>query len=183
MYTYLKGTITEVEPTYIALENQNIGYLIITPNSYRYKIGDFATIYVHHYVREDLDNLYGFISKDERDLFIKLISVSGIGPKSALSILASGESEKIVLAIETEDVKFLTKFPGIGPKSAMQIILDLKGKLTKEIVIVDDKGSEVKEALKSLGYSNREITKALKKIELDQPIEEVVKKALQLLIK
>ncbi|NLN50464.1 MAG: Holliday junction branch migration protein RuvA [Acholeplasmataceae bacterium] len=183
MYGYIKGVIKGVEPTFVIIENNDIGYLVITPNSYRYQLENEVTIFTHHYVRQDINNLYGFLSKEERDLFIKLISVSGIGPKSALSILASGEPDKIIYAIEVEDVKYLTKFPGIGPKSAQQIILDLKGKLAKEVVIINLQTSEVIEALSSLGYSRTEINKAIKRIDNTLPIEEMIKQALAFLIK
>ncbi len=182
MYAYIYGKITHIEPTYVVLENQGVGYLIITPNSYRYKLNQEALIHTHHYVREDVDNLYGFMSLDEKKLFIKLISVSGIGPKSALSILASGETDNIIYAIESSDVKYLTKFPGIGPKSAQQIILDLKGKVDK-IELGTPEADEVRQALEALGYSNTEITKTLKKLDQDKPIEERVKQALSILMK
>lgn len=182
MYAYLKGVITEIEPTYISLENNNIGYLIITPNPFRYHLNEEVKVFIHHYLREDSDNLYGFISKLERDLFIDLISVSGIGPKSALAILSLGEPEKIIVAIENGDVKFLTQFPGIGPKSAQQIILDLKGKLVKA-ELVTKKDDEVSEALEALGYSKREITRALKNIDSNLTIEKRIKQALGVLIK
>lgn len=181
MYTYLKGIITEIEPTFVALEINSIGYLIITPNSFRYRIGEETKIYIHHYLREDMDNLYGFASKLERDLFIDLISVSGIGPKSALAILSLGNPEKILLAIDNSDVKFLTQFPGIGPKSAQQIILDLKGKLAKDITV--NKEDEVSEALRALGYSVKEINKAVKNLDVNLSVEERIKKALGVLIK
>ncbi len=182
MYAYIKGKITEIEPNYVTLENNNIGYLIISPNPFSYQIDEEVKIYIHHYLREDMDNLYGFRSKLERSLFIDLISVSGIGPKSALAILSLGEPEKILIAIEAGDVKFLTKFPGIGPKSAQQIILDLKGKLVSDET-VSKKDSEVSEALKALGYSNKEITKAIKNIDDSLSIEEKIKKALGALVK
>lgn len=183
MYGYIKGIITQIEPTHIIVENNNIGYLIITPNSYRYKKGDEVTVYTHHYVRDDINNLYGFSSLAEKELFIKLISVSGIGPKSALSILASGESDRIVYAIETEDVIYLRKFPGIGPKSAQQIILDLKGKLTSDVVVLNDALLEAKEALNALGYSRTDINKALRNADSNKTTEEVIKAALAYLIK
>ncbi len=182
MYAYLKGIITEIEPTYVTLENNNIGYLIISPNPFSYRLNEEVTVYIHHYLRDDIDNLYGFHTKLERSLFIDLISVSGIGPKSALAILSLGEPEKILAAIEMSDVKFLTKFPGIGPKSAQQIILDLKGKLVKDETI-SKKDDEVSEALKALGYSSKEISKAVKNLDESLSIEERVKKALGALMK
>ncbi len=183
MYGYIKGVVTHIEPTHIIVENNNIGYLIITPNSYRYKTSQEVIVYTHHYVREDINNLYGFTSMAEKDLFIKLISVSGIGPKSALSILASGETDKIVYAIEMEDVKYLNQFPGIGPKSSQQIILDLKGKLSSNAVVLTDTLLEAREALGALGYSRTNINKALKKVDPEKSIEEVIKQALAYLIK
>lgn len=180
MYAYIKGIIKEVEPTYVTLENGGIGYLIITPNSYRYKLNEEVLIYIHHYLRDDIDNLYGFVSKKERDLFIRLIGVSGIGPKSALAILSTGETDKILYAIDAGDVKFLVQFPGIGPKSAQQIILDLKGKVqTVDFVELD----EVRQALSSLGYNTTEINKALKQVDHNNPIEDIIKHALGVLIK
>lgn len=183
MYAYIKGTVKTIEPTYIVVDNYDIGYLIITPNPYRFKLEEVVLVYLHHYVRDDIDNLYGFLTEAERDLFIKLIGVSGIGPKSALSILASGEPEKITYAIENEDVKYLKQHPGIGPKSAQQIILDLKGKLAKVTIELDETADEAKLALLSLGFNNTEINRALKKITNDLSIEETIKQALSLLIK
>ena len=98
------------------------------------------------------------MSKEEKNLFIKLISVKGIGPKGALAILANGDIDGLESAIESGDVKYLQKFPGIGPKASGQIILDLKGKLGA-IKVVDPKINDVKEALKSLGYNNQELKK------------------------
>ncbi len=183
MYGYIKGTVAIIEPTYIVVDNGGVGYLIITPNSYRYKKDEEVMVYTHHYVRDDINNLYGFLTKEEKDLFIRLISVSGIGPKSALSILATGETEKIIYAIENEDIAYLRQFPGIGPKSAQQIILDLKGKLVVDVVVIDDKTTEVKEALSALGYNRNEINRVLKRIDIDLEIEEVIKQALAFLIK
>jgi len=84
MYAFIEGIIEEVRPSHLVIQNQGIGYLIISPNPYSYHIGESVKIYTHHYVREDLDNLYGFRSRESKDLFIRLIGVSGIGPKSAL---------------------------------------------------------------------------------------------------
>ena len=141
-------------------------------------------LYIHHYVREDIETLFGFESKEARDLFIDLISVSGIGPKSALSILASGKPDEVMFAIEQQDVKFLTKFPGIGAKSAQQIILDLRGKLDKKaLAVTDESSSEVKEALMALGYSQTELKKVLNKLDNSLPTDKMIKQALLLLMK
>ncbi|PKK98463.1 MAG: Holliday junction branch migration protein RuvA [Tenericutes bacterium HGW-Tenericutes-2] len=184
MYAWIEGTIKEIKPSYLVIENQGIGYLIISPNPYNYHIGDHTRIYTHHYVREDINNLYGFSSLESKELFIRLIGVSGIGPKSALSILATDAITDIIIAIEEGNAKYLTKFPGIGIKSAQQIILDLKGKLvdTDDELIPSHK-NDVEDALSALGYSKVEVRKVMKKIDQDQPVEKMIKQALQLLLK
>ena len=131
MYDFIKGTVDYVGPEYIVIENNGIGYQIMTPNPFVFtkKGNESATVYIYHYVREDIAALYGFGSREEKALFTKLLNVTGIGPKGALAILASGQVEQVVQAIENEDEKFLVKFPGVGKKTARQMILDLKGKL------------------------------------------------------
>ncbi len=184
MFSYITGRVVEINPTNIVLDNRGIGYLIITPNPYAYHLNDEVKIHIHHYVREDAETLYGFESKEARNLFIDLISVSGIGPKSGLSILAYGKPDDILFAIDQQDVKYLTKFPGIGPKSAQQIILDLRGKIEKKaLMITNETESEVKEALMALGYSQSELKKILPKIDDALPIDQMIKQALMLLMK
>lgn len=158
MFNYIKGTITEVNSSYVVIENNNIGYIIHTPSPFSFKENDNLIVYIYTHIREDIFDLYGFKTKEERDLFIKLISVKGIGPKGALAILASGDINGLKQAIETSDSKYLQKYPGIGPKASGQIILDLRGKLDAPKV-VDPKIDSVKEALRSLGYSNMELKK------------------------
>jgi len=184
VYAYIYGKLTEIKPSYIVIENHGIGYLIISPNPYSYHINDEVKIYTHHYVREDIDNLYGFISLESKELFIRLIGVSGIGPKSALSILATEQIHETILAIEEGNVKYLMKFPGIGLKSAQQIILDLKGKLVEdEDELIPTAKNDVEDALNALGYSKTEIRKVMKKLDHDQAVEVMIKQALQMLIK
>ena len=184
MYAYIFGKLTEIKPSYIVVENHGVGYLIISPNPYSYHINDEVKIYTHHYVREDIDNLYGFISLESKELFIRLIGVSGIGPKSALSILATDQIHETILAIEEGNVKYLMKFPGIGLKSAQQIILDLKGKLIQdEDELIPTSKNDVEDALNALGYSKTEIRKVMKKLDHDQAVEVMIKQALQMLIK
>jgi len=184
VYAYIFGKLTEIKPSYIVVENHGVGYLIISPNPYCYHINDEVMIYTHHYVREDIDNLYGFISLESKELFIRLIGVSGIGPKSALSILATDQIQETILAIEEGNVKYLMKFPGIGLKSAQQIILDLKGKLIQdEDELIPTSKNDVEDALNALGYSKTEIRKVMKKLDHDQAVEVMIKQALQMLIK
>ena len=179
MYAYLKGNIVKIEPSHIVLDNNNIGYLIIVPNPYLYELNKEITVYTHHYVREDINNLYGFITEESKSLFFLLFSVSGIGPKTALSILATNDIAGIVLAIESGDVKYLTKFPGIGNKTASQIILDLKGKLEiTQNVILNDNLVDAELALIALGYSKVNVTKVLKNIDSTLPVETIIKEAL-----
>lgn len=184
MYASIRGNITSVKPNHIVIENNGIGYLVLSPYPYQYHIGEEVTCFIHHYVREDINSLYGFSTYQSKELFLKLISVSGIGPKSALSILASPNVDETMFAIESGNVKFLTKFPGIGMKTAQQIILDLKGKLVnEEDTLFPTQDDDVTQALLALGYSKNEIKKTLKKINSEQAVEDMIKQALQLLIK
>lgn len=185
MYSYLKGTITEVNHNNITIDINGVGYEVKTPNPYEYKLDSFDTAYIYHHVREDLDVLYGFKSKDEKGLFIKLLSVKGIGPKSAMAILATGNVNDVIGAIELGNSKFLSKFPGIGPKASQQIILDLKGKLDlqEESLTLSNSVAEVTEALKSLGYKASEIKKALKNLDPTKASDQLLKDALSSMLK
>lgn len=184
MYSYLKGTITEIRSNYVTLEVNGLGFQLFTPNPYLFKVGDPATMHVYQKVAEDEISLYGFASSEEKELFLKLIGVTGIGPKSANAILAAGSVEAIAAAIETGNAKFLQKFPGIGPKASQQIILDLQGKIDlKALLPVSDSLSEVEEALNALGYNAKEIKKILPKLDGKKPTNELIKDALKLLLK
>lgn len=185
MYSYLNGKITEIKPNKITVDVNDIGYEVITPNPYEFKIDEVIKVFIYHYVREDTNRLYGFKSYDAKGLFIKLLSVKGIGPKSATAILASGNVDDVVGAIEIGDAKFLSKFPGIGPKASQQIILDLKGKidLTEEARSSSTNIKEVEEALKSLGYRTKEIIKAVKGLDGSKPTNELLKEALARMLK
>lgn len=202
MYEFIKGTVEFICPEYIVVENNGLGYQISTPNPFIYsgKMKQHVTVYTYHYVREDIIALYGFETREEKGLFTKLLSVSGIGPKGALAILASGEVQQVVQAIEQEDESFLVKFPGVGKKTARQMILDLKGKLQNivpdffpslfnvEEVAATASGSGAFEeavlALKALGYSDKEIKKIspdLRKENLST--DQYIKNALKRLLK
>ncbi|WP_108669467.1 Holliday junction branch migration protein RuvA [Peribacillus acanthi] len=201
MFDYITGTVDYISPEYIVVDNGGIGYLIMTPNPFIFSTGKQEKVYVHHYVREDIAAFYGFKGREEKALFLKLINVTGIGPKGALAILASGQVEQVVQAIENEDEKFLLKFPGVGKKTARQMILDLKGKL--ENIVPDyfpnlfnnkletvqnssysDSLDEAMEALKALGYSDKEVQRAAKDLQKETlTTEAYIKKALQLMLK
>ncbi|AQM41723.1 Holliday junction branch migration protein RuvA [Staphylococcus cohnii] len=199
MYAYIKGTLTVLNPTHVVLEASGVGYEIQTPNSYRFQKYKDQEILIHTslIVREDAQLLYGFINQEEKDMFLSLIKVTGIGPKSALAILASSSPNEVKVAIENENDAYLTKFPGIGKKTARQIVLDLKGKvqITEEDsshlfnVEHDDQQNSaiVKEALlalEALGYSKRELNKVEKTLNKESfdSIDDAVKHGLQLLI-
>ncbi len=184
MYEYMKGIVTGIESMYIVLENQGVGYLIYVGNPYSYTVGKEETIYLYQQVREDELSLYGFHTKEEKQLFLKLIGVKGLGCKMALPMLASGSIDGILDAIERENILYLKKFPKIGDKVARQIILDLKGKLSSDTVSREDASlEELVEVLEGLGYKNGDIKKVLPHIHKELSIEEQIKEALKLLLK
>lgn len=201
MYDYIKGTVTTITPEYIVVEAGQIGYQIITGNPFSFQRleGTEAQVFLYQHVREDNISLFGFQTTEERYLFKKLLSVSGIGPKSALAIIASGDVVPLISAIESEDDVYLTKFPSVGKKTARQIILDLKGKLAdvvaSEIVYVapvndmvaglSPQLEEAVLALEALGYSTRELKKVIPKLSKEEDLtsDAYIKLALQLMTK
>lgn len=204
MFEFIQGKVDFVGPEYIVLETSGVGFQITTPNPFIYSkdLGNEVKVYTYHYVRQDAMALFGFQTRQEKTLFTKLLNVSGIGPKGALAILASGEPEQVVDAIENEDEGFLVKFPGVGKKTARQMILDLKGKLQNVVpdffpdLFAPDKGDrtassvsnqELEEALlalKALGYSEKEIKKITKELQKESlSTDQYIKKALQQLLK
>ncbi len=182
MYSFLKGKINEINNTNIVIENNGIGYEIIVPNPFYYSLNTEVIIYTYHYVREDNITLFGFSTKEEKSLFKTLLSVKGIGPKSACAMLASGTVTNITKAISASDAKFLQQFPGIGPKAAQQIVLDLQGKINFDVEEKNDHYSDVLEALVALGYKRQEATKAIKKLEQGLSEDIAIKEALKNLI-
>jgi len=185
MYSYLNGKITEIKANKITVDVNNVGFEVITPNPFDFKKDEQSMVYIHHYVREDAIHLYGFISVEAKRLFIKLLSVKGIGPKSAIAILAFGNVNDVVSAIEASDAKFLSKFPGIGPKASQQIILDLKGKIdfTEESRSLSTNIREVEEALSSLGYKSKDIKRAVKGLDGSKETNILLKEALGQIVK
>ena len=185
MYGYIKGTIKEIESSYVIIENNDIGYMIYVPNPYYYKIDEKYTIYTYTQVREDEYSLYGFKDKETLNLFLKLVSVKGLGPKMALPMLATGSINGIIDAIDRENILYLKKFPKIGDKVARQIILDLKGKLNgnQMSLLNASQNDELTEALLALGYKQAEIKKIVSKVDNNLSLEEQVKEALKQLLK
>ena len=187
MYAYIKGLVVEIESSYIVIDNNNIGYIIYVPNPYSYKLNNEYKVYTYTQIREDEHSLYGFKEKEELKLFLKLISVKGLGPKMALPMLATGSINGIMDAVERENILYLKKFPKIGEKLAKQIVLDLKGKLEFiGVGISDDQvetENELKEVLLGLGYKEKEIIPVLAKVDTSLPIEGQVKDALKLMLR
>lgn len=182
MYSYIKGVITMVEPSCVVLENNGIGYMIFVANPYSYKVGEEVLIHIYQQIREEENTLYGFKDKEEKDLFLKLISVKGLGCKMALPML-SGNKDSIYDSIENGNINYLKKFPKIGDKVARQIILDLKGKLASDEKTNVKDYTELSETLKSLGYKPADIKKILPNIDSSKTLELQVKEALKLLLK
>ncbi|MBB1085664.1 Holliday junction branch migration protein RuvA [Limosilactobacillus fastidiosus] len=199
MYEYLTGLVTIVKPRYIVVEVNDIGYQLLVANPYRYHVDkqEKVTVYIYQAVRDDDISLFGFSNEDEKQLFLQLINVSGIGPKSALAILANPDHEGLINAIANDDVKYLTKFPGIGKKTASQICLDLKDKierltvsetdlfkpLSTDELATNDALQDALEALTALGYKEREVKRIKKELE-KKPVtstEEYLRHALKLL--
>ena len=183
MYSYIIGKIKEQYSNFIVLDNNGIGYLINVANPFSFELEKEYKVYLYQHIREDENSLYGFKTTEEKDLFLRLISVKGIGPKMALPMLATGSPSGIIDAIERENILYLKKFPKIGEKVAKQIILDLKGKLSTDITVVNETLEELTEVLKGLGYKEKEIKTVIPKISIELKIEEQVKEALKLLLK
>ncbi|HEY4400228.1 MAG TPA: Holliday junction branch migration protein RuvA [Lactobacillaceae bacterium] len=190
MYEYLNGTITTITPAYIVLETAGVGYRLNVANPFRYTENATTKVFVAQIVRENEISLYGFWDGDEKILFDKLLGVSGIGPKSALAILANGDSQGLISAIANNDVTYLTQFPGVGKKTAQQIILDLQGKLddagAPQILPAQDTArQDALDALAALGYAAKDISRVEKQLAA-QPntnTDDYIRQALKLLVK
>ena len=194
MYAYIKGSLEIKGNDHVVIENAGIGYQIFMPSTTINQLGEIGEevkVYTHYHVREDEISLYGFSSLEQLRMFELLISVSGVGAKSANSILANITPSAFALAVITNNVKELTKLPGIGAKSAQRIILELKDKLKTdeslasndpiftEVIAGDDNASEAVSALQVLGYPVKEATKAVASFDsTNMTVEEIIKKAL-----
>lgn len=184
MYAYFYGKITFQSSSYIVLEVNNIGYTIFVPNPYAFELDKEYKVYLYQFIREDENSLYGFKTLEEKEMFLKLISVKGVGPKMAIPMLATGSVSGISDAIERENILYLKKFPKVGEKVAKQIILDLKGKVSiTESDTDNDDITELSEVLKGLGYKEKDFKHILGKIDSSLTIEDKVKEALKLLLK
>lgn len=196
MFEYLKGRLTKITAKYIVVEVAGIGYILHVANPYRYSdaIQQDITIYTHQVIREDAHLLYGFATESEKDVFLRLISVSGIGPTTALAIIAVDDNEGLVRAIDQQNITYLTKFPKIGKKTAQQMVLDLAGTFVDTSIQSDAVSQtaaannqaleEAMEALLALGYKANEIKKIRTFFEgTTESAENYIKLALKMLMK
>ena len=196
MYYYLKGELVLKQDNFAVVDIGGVGYKIYTSqlSQEAVALGNEVMFYTYVYVREDILDIYGFVSKDELSMFLHLLSVSGVGPKAALAILSVVTPNQLVLAVMTNDAKTLTKASGVGAKMAQRVILELKDKLKnaeivpEEIVsggaeaIMDNSALEAVSALTVLGYSQNEAKNAVAKIDPTLSTEEIVKQALMKLM-
>ncbi|MGY0375076.1 Holliday junction branch migration protein RuvA [Clostridium sp. JNZ J1-5] len=198
MFDYIKGTYIGLNKEYIVVENNNIGYKIYTSGSTMAKmpnINEEVKIYIEQIVREDFLGLYGFLTEEEREMFNLLMTINGVGRRAALSLLSIASVSKLKLAILSGDYKTLTKAPGVGKKIAQRIVLELKDKISKigesdidlENIIdttqdISRNHDEALEALIALGFTEKESESALKTVDTNGSLEEIIKSSLKYLM-
>jgi holliday junction DNA helicase RuvA len=204
MFEYIRGTLAQKSPAEAVIETGGVGYVLVIPLSTFEKLppqGEAVRLLCHHYVREDTEKLYGFFSALERDIFRQLIGISNIGPKTAIGILSGITPQDLVSCVNKGDASRLRKVPGVGDKTAQRLIVELKGKLSKVVLAepgsdtagasqADDAAgtedrSQAYAAMLSLGYSEKQVMAAFSRVEsvigADAPVEEWIKKALQVI--
>ena len=196
MIAYVKGNLDTKTNTFVVIDVQGIGYRVFMPAKSIESLGEVGQevkVYTHYYVREDNISLYGFSSNEELRMFELLISVSGVGAKSAITMLSEISPSSFALAVISDDISKLVKIPGVGKKTAARIILELKDKLKTETAIEaseevnvqiekDNNSSEAIAALQVLGYTRKEIEKVFEKIDTKNlELEEIIKMALKYL--
>lgn len=196
MLAYIKGSLEMKFDNYVVIDVGGLGYKVFMSEKSLEEIGnvgDIVKVHTYYRVREDDISIYGFLTNEELKMFELLLGVSGIGAKSAITMLSNITPSSFALAVITSDTSKLVKIPGIGAKSAARIILELKDKLKtveakedneeiKEAIKEDNKVSEAISALQVLGYNRKEIEKAFEKINIDSlPLEEIIRKGLSIL--
>ena len=191
MITQIKGRLVEKTPTYVVIDCSGVGYLLhISLTTFSsLPDGEAITLYSHLSVKEDSHTLYGFINKTEREIFRLLISVSGVGPSIARTMLSSMSSEEIQQAIASENIPLIQSVKGIGAKTAQRVIIDLKDKILKtfdmdaiSIAPNNTNKDEALSALEVLGFNKKQSEKVLNKIlkeQIDASVEVLIKKALK----
>ncbi len=185
MIGYLEGQIKHYAKGKALLFAGGIGFAVFTPSTYAFSKGIKVELFIHTHLRDDNLSLFGFKTAEELDLFELLITVSGVGPKTALNIFDFGTPEKITDAIKDSNLTFFTSISGLGKKTAQKIILDLKSKISKgDISLAKLEGdNELVDSLLSLGFQKSEIGKVIGKIDSTEPLPSQIKNALKLLSK
>ena len=185
MIAFVNGIVRLIRNDRVVLDVHGVGYEVYMSNALAQKIGDELFLYTYQHVREDAILLFGFLKEEDYEVFMRLINVKGVGPKSAQTMLSVCSGKEMIEAIENDDIKKLKSLPGIGAKTAGQIVLDLKGKfvsLETEESSTNPVWSQVQEALASLGYKSAQLSSVRKEIE-NQDLEEgeMLRQALKLL--
>ena len=198
MFYYLNGTVTVLEPNLAVLDVGGVGYACHTTGYTLSQLqkGRQQKLYTYCYIKEEAFDIFGFSTREEQKLFLHLISVSGVGPKAALSILSATTPDQFLLAVMTGDEKTLTRAPGVGKKLAQRIILELKDKLTGQLpeleraspavlaAVPGGKAAEASAALAALGYSQSEIGVALKGVDVETlSVEEIIRAGLRAMVR
>ncbi len=184
MIGYLSGKILEKETDSLIVKVGGIGYKVFVPFFVwkRCRLGSKKEFFVHTWVREDQISLFGFLDKESKKIFVLLTSVSGIGPKLALSVVSCAQgADDVVKAIQQADVDFFTAIKGLGKKSAQRIIVDLKSKIggVKDLELEMAEDEELIQALRGLGFSSQEIKKSIKGVKANLPLEKKIRLALR----
>ncbi|MFA5157582.1 MAG: Holliday junction branch migration protein RuvA [Patescibacteria group bacterium] len=171
MIGYLKGVVKNFHPGFIILDVSGVGYNVrVSPQVTFLEDMKECELFIHHHIKEDISDLYGFLTYQELELFEKLLSVNGVGPKAAMTIIGMAPADKIFDAIISEDSNFFQSAPGIGKKVAIKIILDLKSKISNLKYsgnIGEGKNQDVYDGLETLGYKKQEIDKIIGKLPKD----------------
>ena len=192
MYSYIKGELVDVAGDHIVVDNNGIGYQMFISSSTHFHmpaIGEVVKVYTYLNVKEDAMQLFGFLTKEELELFKLLITVNGIGPKNSLGILGTLEPADLRFAIMAEDAKAISKAPGVGAKSAQRIIIELRDKIdsvetsaltNSPVASLNTMKRDVIDSLENMGYSSSQVLKAMDELEIsdDDNIEDVLKQVL-----
>ena len=192
MYAYIKGIITEINPESVVVEAGGVGYQVLATSSLctNCRLGEMAQVFVYQAVKEDSITLYGFYTREEKSMFLRMITVSGVGPKSALQLLSAVSPQDIAVALVTGDAKMLTKAPGIGNKTAQRMILELREKVKNEELIqtepIDaayvptDDSAEAVTALMALGIPRSEAVRVIQSVARQATgVEDMIRLALK----
>ena len=190
MIAFVNGIVRLTRKETVVIDVNGVGYEVYMANSDIQTIGDELFLYTYQHVREDAILLYGFVKENDYEVFMRLINVKGIGPKTALNMLGAMSGDEMIEAIENDDVKRLKTLPGIGARTASQIVLDLKGKFaaietTKEVKVDNPVWKETEEALMALGYRSNQLSAVRKEFShnKDLNVNDMLRKALAFLAK